>query len=86
MTKKRQVNVAEARRHLSDLLGRVAYGRETVTISRRGKPMARLVPVGGPHPADACGWLADDDDFFAAVDAIVANRRSHVPCPLRRWT
>lgn len=41
-----RVNVAEAKQHLSDLLGRVAYGKETITITRRGKPMAKLVPVG----------------------------------------
>ena len=38
------VNVAEAKKRLSDLLGRVAYGGETVLITRRGRPMARLVP------------------------------------------
>ena len=39
------VNVADAKRRFSDLLGRVAYGRETILITRRGRPMARLVPV-----------------------------------------
>jgi len=48
------VNVAEAKQRLSDLLGRVAYGRETVLITRRVRPMARLVPPDetgrqGPH-------------------------------------
>ena len=38
-------NVADAKRHFADLLGRVAYGGETITITRRGKPMAQLVPV-----------------------------------------
>ena len=55
------VNVADAKRHFSDLLGRVAYGGETITITRRGKPMARLVPVDAdataPHVADVQGWL-----------------------------
>ena len=86
--KKPSVNVAEAKRSLSDLLGRVAYGKETITISRRGKPMARLVPIRPDeekrHLADARGWLEENDDFFATMRAIVANRRKHVPRTLRR--
>ena len=39
-----RINVAEAKRQFSDLLGRVAYRGETVVITRRGKPMAKLVP------------------------------------------
>jgi len=44
MTRK-EVSVAEAKKHLSDLLGRVAYGGERITISKRGKPMAILIPA-----------------------------------------
>ena len=40
------LNVAEAKKRFSDLLGRVAYGGETIVITRRGKPMAKLVPTG----------------------------------------
>jgi prevent-host-death family protein len=39
-----RLNVAEAKKQFSDLLGRVAYGGETILITRRGKPMAKLVP------------------------------------------
>jgi prevent-host-death family protein len=66
-----QYNVAEAKKRLSDLLGQVAYSGETVLITRRGKPMARLVPVDDapqPHLADAEGWLDDDDPFFHGLD------------------
>lgn len=77
------VSVAEAKQHLSDLLGRVAYGKETITITRRGKPMAKLVPVGRatsqPHIADAQGWLEEDDVYFKAIEEIVADRLKHVP-------
>ena len=86
--KKSTVNVVEAKKHLSDLLGRVAYANETITISRRGRPMARLVPVRPkdetPHLADAQGWLEEDDAFFATMRTIVANRRKHLPRTLRR--
>lgn len=42
------INVKEARRHLKELLDRVERG-EQVLITRRGKPVARLVP---PRPAE----------------------------------
>ena len=77
------VNVAEAKRQFSELLGRVAYGGESVTIMRRGRPMARLVPVGESqqtrHLADTQGWLADGDPFFGAIEAIVSARVKHMP-------
>lgn len=40
-----EVSTVEAREKLSDLVNRVAYGRERVTITRRGKAVAVLVPV-----------------------------------------
>ena len=39
----RQVTVAEAKAHLSSLLDAVESG-QTVVITRRGKPIAELVP------------------------------------------
>lgn len=78
------INVAEAKRRFSDLLGRVAYGRETILITRRGRPMARLVPIekkprNGNELSRLHGWLEDEDPFFDIVDEIVSDRRSHRP-------
>lgn len=62
-----EVNVHEAKTHLSKLLARVEGGEE-VLISRAGKPVARLVPVvrkrGRRIPGRDKGkiWLADDFD------------------------
>ena len=72
MTRK-TINVAEAKKHLSELLGRVAYGGEQIVVTKRGKPLARLVPaIEEPgHLADAKGWLDDEDDFFKTIDRIV---------------
>jgi prevent-host-death family protein len=39
-----QIGAFEAKTHLSELLDRVAAGEELV-IARRGRPVARLVPV-----------------------------------------
>jgi prevent-host-death family protein len=38
------VNLADAKAHLSELIGRVAEG-DTVRITRRGKPIAQLSSV-----------------------------------------
>lgn len=76
------VNVAEAKRRFSDLLARVAYGGETVLVTRRGRPMAKLVPAGEPEAAslaDVRGWLEDDDPYLEDVDRIVAGRAQHLP-------
>jgi prevent-host-death family protein len=77
------VSVAEAKQHLSELLGRVAFAGETVTIAKRGKPMAKLVPVStpdiAPRLADAQGWLRDDDPFFEHIERTVAERTQHKP-------
>jgi prevent-host-death family protein len=42
----REVGAFEAKTHLSELLAVVEAG-ETVTITRRGKAVARLVPIAG---------------------------------------
>jgi prevent-host-death family protein len=40
----REVGAFEAKTHLSELLAAVEAG-ETVTITRRGKPVAQLIPM-----------------------------------------
>ncbi len=61
-----EVNIREAKTHLSQLLQRVAAGEE-VTIARSGVPVARLVPVEAkskrPLGFDRGRiWIADDFD------------------------
>jgi prevent-host-death family protein len=62
-----EVNVHEAKTHLSKLLRRVAAGEEIV-IARAGKPVARLVSVEKPKPPRELGkhrgeiWIAEDFD------------------------
>ena len=71
------LNVAEAKAKLSELLARVADDGESILITRRGKPMAKLVPVGtgeSRHLANVEGWLDNDDPFFDSIDSIVEAR------------
>jgi prevent-host-death family protein len=78
----KQVSVSEAKKWLSELLGRVAYARETITIVKRGRPMARLVPVPAAASrslASVRGWLDDDHPFFKNIEEIVAERQKRRP-------
>ena len=54
----RAVGAYEAKTHLPRLLDEVAAGQE-ITITKRGVPVARLVPVQEPRP-----------DVDAVIDAI----------------
>ena len=62
-----EVNIHEAKTHLSRLLQRVAAGEE-VTIARAGVPVARLVAVDQKNAVRPLGfargqvWVADDFD------------------------
>ncbi len=77
------ISVTEARKRLSTLLGRVAFGKETILITRRGHPIARLIPPDDEPVEQGLGtvrgWLSDDDPFLAAVEEIVTARDSHRP-------
>ena len=44
------VNLAKAKTHLSELVSKAESGEETV-ITRRGQPVARLVPIVLPKKA-----------------------------------
>ncbi|MGD1213675.1 MAG: type II toxin-antitoxin system Phd/YefM family antitoxin [Terriglobales bacterium] len=62
-----EVNVHEAKTHLSRLLRRVAAGEE-ITISRAGVPVAKLIAARAQGKSRPMGmdrgkiWIADDFD------------------------
>lgn len=62
----REVGAYEAKTHLAALLEDVARG-ETIVITRRGKPVARLVPA------------TDKDDVAAVIARIKSGRESRAP-------
>ena len=76
-------SVAEAKKHFSELLSRVAYGGERITIAKRGKPLAMLVPSAlepdSDHLSRVKGWLENSDPFFKIVDQTVRHRQKHLP-------
>jgi len=80
------INVAEAKKHFSEILGQVAFGKNHILITKRGKPMARLVPAEEAklHLSQAKGWLDNDDSFFDEINRIIQDRTKHVPRVLER--
>lgn len=52
----KQVNIHEAKTHLSRLLDQVASG-ETVIIAKAGKPIARLIKAEDEAPKMRLGFL-----------------------------
>jgi prevent-host-death family protein len=63
-----QMNIAEAKARLSELVDAAAAGDEVV-VARAGRPVARLVPIGEPPPR-RLGFLPLDvpDELFAPLD------------------
>lgn len=84
---KQTVSVADAKKYLSDILGRVAYGKETITITKRGKPVAEIIPVkegGKPrHIIDVVGKIVAPSDFTKAIEKVIADRKKLKPRLLR---
>jgi prevent-host-death family protein len=79
----KEFSVAEAKKHFSEILSRVAYGHERIMILKRGKPLAVLLPPQEAskesHLSKVQGWLDEDDPFFTIMDRIVWDRKKHVP-------
>lgn len=73
-----QVNMLEAKTHLSRLVEAVLRGEEVV-IANRGKPVVRLVKAGTPAKRTAGAWagLMTDEEidraFSPEVDAELAR-------------
>lgn len=74
----RQVNLYEAKAHLSALVEEAAAGGEIV-IAKAGEPKARLVPLApAPRPERRPGlwkgkiWIADDFDAPLPADLLAA--------------
>jgi prevent-host-death family protein len=81
-----EVNIHQAKTHLSKLLQRVAAGEE-VTIKRSGVPIARLVAVENKLDRRPLGfargevWMADNFDA-PLPDHLLASFYSEVPKPV----
>ena len=71
---KQTVSVADAKKHLSDILGKVAYGRESITITKRGRPIAEIIPIEEgkrpKHIVDVVGEIIAPRDFTMVIEKV----------------
>lgn len=66
------VTLADAKAHLSELVDRVEAG-ETIDITRRGKPVARLTAVARPRKAIDAARLRSLTDTMPAQTESAAD-------------
>jgi prevent-host-death family protein len=82
VTEPEQVNMHDAKTHLSRLVERVEAGEEIV-ISRAGRPVAKLVPIrGGGRPRTPGVWrgrVVIHDDFDVLPPDVAAAFRGEAP-------
>ncbi|MGE5322459.1 MAG: type II toxin-antitoxin system Phd/YefM family antitoxin [Actinomycetota bacterium] len=70
-----EVNIHQAKTHLSRLLQRVAMGEE-ITISKAGVPVARMVPAAAAQGKRPLGlfkgeiWIAEDFDAPLSLESL----------------
>lgn len=70
----RQVNIHEAKTHLSRLVDSAAGGEE-ILIAKNGRPMAKLAPLSRPprRPGRLKGRIRVRADFDAPLPAEIAR-------------
>ena len=61
------IGVSEARESFSELVNRAAYGGERVLVSRRGRPIAAIVPI---EDVEFMERMEDELDLQAAQEAL----------------
>jgi prevent-host-death family protein len=66
----KQITTAEARKNMSELVNRAAYGGERFVVTRHGKELVAIVPLGDATLLDRLRVLVDARDFEAALKEI----------------
>lgn len=64
---KTTITTADARREFGEILNRVAYGKERITVTRRGKELAVVIPI---EDIQLLEELEDQADIRAAKKAL----------------
>ena len=72
-----QVNTVNARAQFSEIINRAAFGKERVTLTRRGKEIVAVVPIEDVKLLEA---LEDKIDLEEARAALAeANKKGTIP-------
>jgi prevent-host-death family protein len=67
-----QVNTVNARAQFSEIINRAAFGKEPVTLTRRGKEIVAVVPIEDVKLLEA---LEDKIDLEAAREALAEVKK-----------
>lgn len=78
------VPVREFRTRLAELLAEVADRREHVTVTRRGRPAAVLVPVDEYEALEETAEILSDEDALAAIRRGLDDLAAGNEVPLER--
>lgn len=70
------VSTVEMRKDISDILGRVTYGKERFAVTRNGKTVAAVIPIEDLRLLEA---LEDKLDALLGQEALEAHDRGHEP-------
>ncbi len=69
-----EITASEFKAHCLELLDRVRDHKETIVITKRGKPVARLLPIGDGPPRSILGSLSGlgvtTGDIVAPVEGL----------------
>jgi prevent-host-death family protein len=66
----KQITTAEARKNMSELVNRAAYGGERFVVTRHGKELVAIVPLRDATLLDRLRDLVEARDFEAALKEI----------------
>ena len=76
------MNTTEARENLAEVLNRVAYAKDRVRITRRGKDVAAVVPI---EDLELIERLEDEIDIREAEEALKeAREKGTIPLEVLR--
>lgn len=67
-----QVTTVDARKQISEIINRAAFGKERITLTRRGKEIAALVPIEDMKLLEA---LEDRIDLEEARAALAESKK-----------
>jgi prevent-host-death family protein len=71
------INATDARENLAEVLNRVAYAKDRIRITRRGKQIAAVVPI---EDLELIERLENEIDVREARKALAgANRKGAIP-------
>ena len=70
---KQSVSTSELKVHCAKIIEQVSRGRGPVIITKRGRPVAQLIPIAGARPSlfgFAKGCITINDDILEPVDVV----------------